>query len=97
KSLGSLDGGFSKTVLKGAGTIKASVSDMFHTLRWTATSDFAGQYLRASGSFESRQLKLYFTWRFGNTQVKAARQRKTGDEDESKRVNTQQGAGGISQ
>lgn len=96
RSLGSLDGGLSKTVLKGNGTIKASVSDIFHTLHWTATSDFAGQFLRATGNFESRQLKLYFTWRFGSTQVKAARQRKTGDEDESKRVNSQ-GAGGLSQ
>lgn len=96
RSLGSLDGGLSKTVLKGNGTLKASVSDIFHTLHWTATSDFAGQFLRATGNFESRQLKLYFIVRFGNTQVKAARQRKTGDEDESKRVNTQQ-AGGLSQ
>jgi hypothetical protein len=96
KSLGSLDGGLSKTILKGAGTVKASVSDIFHTLHWTGTSDFAGQYLQVKGNFESRQLKLYFSWRFGNTQVKAARQRKTGDEDESKRVSTQQ-TGGISQ
>jgi hypothetical protein len=96
-ALGSLDGGLSKTVLKGKGTVKASVSDIFHTFHWTATSDFAGQSLRASGSFESRQLKLYFSWRFGNNQVKATRQRKSGDEDESKRVNTQQGAGGLSQ
>ena len=96
KALGSLDGGFSKTVLKGNGTVKASVSDIFHTLHWSATSDFAGQILHASGNFESRQLKLYFTWRFGSIQVKAARQRKTGDEDESKRVGSQ-GAGGLSQ
>jgi len=96
RSLGSLDGGLSKTVLKGSGTVKASVSDIFHTLHWTATSDFAGQFLRAAGNFESRQLKLYFTWRFGNTQVKAARQRKAGDEDENKRVSNQQG-GGLSQ
>jgi len=96
KSLGSLDGGLSKTILKGNGTVKASISDIFHTLHWTGISDFAGQYLRVTGTFESRQLKLYFTWRFGNTQVKAARQHKTGDEDESRRVSTQQ-AGGLSQ
>jgi hypothetical protein len=96
KSMGSVDGGVSRTVLKGSGTVKVSVSDIFNTLHWSSTSDFAGQHLLATGSFESRQLKLYFTWRFGNTQVKAARLRKTGDEDESKRVSTQQG-GGLSQ
>jgi hypothetical protein len=95
KSIWSVDAGISRTVLKGNGTIKASVSDIFNTLHWSSTSDFAGQFVRASGGFESRQLKLYLTYRFGNTQVKAARQRKTGDEDESKRVGTQ--GGGLSQ
>jgi iron complex outermembrane receptor protein len=87
RAMWSMDGGISKTVLKGQGTLKASVSDIFNTLHWTATSRFAGQYILTNGSFESRQLKLYFTWRFGNTQVKAARQHKTGAEEENKRVN----------
>ncbi|MBN9379365.1 MAG: TonB-dependent receptor [Chitinophagaceae bacterium] len=95
KSIWSVDAGLSRTLLKGNATVKASVSDIFATLRWTSTSEFAGQYVRASGGFESRQFKLNFTYRFGNTQVKAARQRKTGDEDESKRVGTQ--GGGLSQ
>lgn len=89
----SVDGGLSKTVLNNKGTLKASVSDIFNTLHWSATSDFAGQYIKASGGWESRQFKLYFTYRFGSTSVKAARQRKTGDEDESKRVST--GGGGL--
>ena len=83
----SVDGGLSKTLFKGQGTIKASVSDIFNTLHWSGSSNFAGQYIRIKGSFESRQLKLYFTYRFGNSQVKAARQHKTGAEDENKRVN----------
>jgi hypothetical protein len=95
KSIWSVDAGISRTVLKGNGTVKASVSDVFNTLHWSSTSDFAGQVVHANGGFESRQFKLYFSYRFGNTQVKAARQRKTGDEDESKRVGTQ--GGGLSQ
>src|ERR1700737_3732552 len=83
KTIWTVDGGLSKTVLKGNGTVKASVSDIFNTLHWSATSNFAGQYLRINGGFESRQFKLYFTYRFGNTQVKAARQHKTGAEDEN--------------
>jgi hypothetical protein len=93
KAMWSVDGGLSRTVGKGKGTVKASVSDIFNTLHWSATSKFAGQYLLTTGSFESRQLKLYFTWRFGNTQVKAARQHKTGAEEENKRVNSQGGSG----
>jgi iron complex outermembrane receptor protein len=86
-SLGSLDVGFSKTILKGNGTVKASVTDVFRTLDWYAASNFAGQYLVTAGSYESRMLKLFFTYRFGNKQVKAARQRNTGVEEENKRVN----------
>jgi hypothetical protein len=92
--LGSVDGGFQKTVLKGKGTVKASVSDIFRTIKWKGTSDFTGQRTIASGNFDSRVFKLNFTYRFGNNNVKASRQRKTGIEDESKRVGSQ--GGGIS-
>lgn len=93
RTIWSIDGGVSKTLLKGNATIKASVSDIFRTLKWKGTSDFAGQHSIASGNFESRQLKLNFTYRFGNSQVKAARQRKTGLEEENKR--TGDSGGGI--
>ncbi|GGA95634.1 outer membrane beta-barrel family protein [Puia dinghuensis] len=92
-ALGNLDAGISKSVLQKKGSVKLSVSDVFYTLHWTAVSDFAGQYLRATGHTESRQLKLYFTYKFGNAQVKAARTRKTGAEEESKRVGAQGGGG----
>jgi hypothetical protein len=36
---------------------------------------------------DSRVAMLNFTYDFGNQKVKASRQRKTGAEDESKRVN----------
>jgi iron complex outermembrane receptor protein len=91
RSIGNVDAGIQKSVLQKKGTIKLSVSDVFFTLRWTATSDFAGQYLRATGYSESRQLKIYFTYKFGNAQVKAARVHKTAAEEESKRVGSQGG------
>ena len=95
RQIGSVDGGFQKTVLKGKGNIKASVSDIFKTIKWKGTSDYAGQRTVASGGFDSRVFKLNFTYRFGNSNVKASRQRKEGLEEESKRVGTQ--GGGISQ
>jgi len=91
KQLWSVDGGIQKSLFKGKGNIKASVSDIFNSFHWNATSNFAGQYLNAKGGFESRQLKLYFTYRFGNTQVKAARQHKTGADEENQRVGNQGG------
>jgi hypothetical protein len=40
------------------------------------------------GAWESRQFKLNFTYRFGSNQVKAARQRNTGIDEENKRANS---------
>lgn len=94
KALWAIDGGVQKTILKGKGNLKASVSDIFHTLRWKGTSVFASQTTIASGSWESRQFKINFSYRFGSNLVKAARNRKSAAEDENKRT---QGGGGIGQ
>ena len=95
KSIWAIDGGIQKTIFKGKGNLKALVSDILKTLKWSGSSNFAGQYLLASGNFESRQFKLNLTYRFGSNQVKAARQRKLASEEESKR--TQGGGQGIGQ
>ncbi len=95
KEIWAIDGGVQKTIFKGKGNLKASVSDIFRTLRWSGSSNFAGQYMVASGNFESRQFKLNMTYRFGSSQVKAARLRKQASEEESKR--TQGGGQGIGQ
>jgi hypothetical protein len=94
KALWSVDGGLQKIVFKGKGNLKASVSDIFHTLKWKGTSVFANQTTIASGNFESRQFKINLSYRFGNNQVKGSRNRKTGAEEENQRT---QGGGGIGQ
>jgi hypothetical protein len=86
RSQWSLDAGVQKTVMGGSGTFKVSVTDIFHTFTWEGTSLFAGQNTRIVGGSETRQLKLFFTYRFGNKQLKAARRRSTGAEEESKRA-----------
>ena len=68
-----IDAGLLKTILKGQGTLKIAVSDIFKTMQWGGTSNFAGQYIKASGGWESRLFKVNFSYRFGNSQVKAAR------------------------
>lgn len=86
KAMYGIDGGLQKGLFKGKGNLKLSVSDIFRTMRWAGESNFTGTYGRASGRWESRQFKINFSYRFGNMQVKAARQRKTGLDDESKRA-----------
>jgi iron complex outermembrane recepter protein len=92
KTLWSVEAGMQKQLFQGKGTIKASYSDIFNSLRFNGRTDFAGQTTRFKMRWETQQLKLNFTYRFGSAQVKAARQRATGAEEESKRT---QGGGGI--
>jgi hypothetical protein len=91
KALYNLDAGISNSLLKGKATIKATLSDVFYTQRFRATSDFAGQTLNVNFRGESRQLKLALNYRFGNNGVKPARQRATGADDELKRTNQSSG------
>jgi len=89
----SVDGGVQQTLFKGKATAKASVTDVFQTLRWSGVSDFAGQYMKVKGGNESRQVRLGLIYRFGSSQVKNSRQRKTSAEEEGQRVGSQ--GGGI--
>ncbi len=92
RAMGGVDMGFQKTVLKGKANIKATFTDVFRTMRWKGESNFAGQQIIASGRWESQQLRMNFSYRFGNSQVKAVRQRKAALEEEAKRT---QGGGGL--
>lgn len=91
RSLWSIDAGLQKQIFAGRGTIKAAVSDIFHTLKFTGTSDFAGQKSTFTGINETRMFKLNVVYRFGSNQVKGARQRTSGSEEENKRVQQQGG------
>ena len=96
--MGSLDLGIQKSLFESKATMKASVSDVFRTMRFTGTTDFAGQKSITGARWESRQFKIAFSYRFGNAKVKAARQRSSGAEDEMKRTQGGGNAGvGISQ
>ena len=92
EALGGLDVGLQQVVLKGKGTLKATVTDIFRTYPWSATNSTSSQTLNINGAYESRQFRLNFSYRFGSNQVKQARQRKTSIDDENKRT---EGGGGI--
>ena len=96
KAMYNVDLGLQKQILQGKGTIRAAVSDVFRTMQFRGTSNFAGQETTNRFRFESRQFKLNFVYRFGNSQVKAARQRATGTDEENRRVGAGN-TGGISQ
>jgi hypothetical protein len=82
----SADAGLQKTLFNKKATLKLSVTDLFKTNKWNATSNYAGINLHIKGGYDSRQARLTFQYRFGNNEVKAARERKTSLESEAKRL-----------
>ncbi len=86
KPQGALDLGVQKQIFQKRASIKASFTDMFFTAPWSATNDFGGVNIKANGNWESRTFRVNFTWRFGSSQIKASRERKSGLESEARRI-----------
>lgn len=81
-----INAGAQTSLFKKRASIKLSVSDLFNSMQWQGTQDFGGLYFVANGGWESRQFRVNLTYNFGRDEVKAARRRKTGIQDESDRV-----------
>jgi len=93
KAMGTVDLGLQKTLFKGMGNVKVAVSDIFQTMKWGGSSDFAGVNSTFKGGGEMPQYKLNFSYRFGSNQIKGARQRKSAVEEELKRTENNNGMG----
>ena len=88
KALGQINGGISKTVLKGKGTVRLSVRDILYTNRAHGKIDFQQTRARFENIRDSRVGSLTFTYRFGKP-MKAQQNRKTGGaSEEQNRVKT---------
>ena len=86
KPQGGVDVGLQKLVFDKKATLKVSATDIFKTSPWSAISDFGGTYIKGSGNWESRTARVSLAWRFGSSQIKTSRDRKTGLESEAKRI-----------
>ncbi len=87
KAMGSLDLGVRKQIFHDNGTISLNVGDVLGTSNWSLVNDFTpGLYMLGSGTNENQNVKLNFSYRFGNKNVKGSRQRKTGTEDVNSRI-----------
>lgn len=82
----SIDAGVQRKFFDDALTLKLSVSDIFHSQRWSGSSRLGVLHIRGNGYWDSQRLRLNATWNFGNQQVKGARRRSTGLEDEQRRI-----------
>lgn len=75
KTLFSTDLGVSKTLLKGKGSLKLAVSDIFNTLAYNKDVDYAGVITTVRQKEESRFVNMVFRYKFGNSNVKGRTQR----------------------
>ncbi|HEY1112554.1 MAG TPA: outer membrane beta-barrel family protein, partial [Chitinophagaceae bacterium] len=86
KGFWSADAGVQRKLAGDKATLKLTISDVFNTLQFRVRSSFAGQVLNYTSKIDTRQVKLSLTFRLGSSDVKSARQRNSGAEEEMKRV-----------
>lgn len=87
KSMGQLSAGVAKQVLKGKGTIKLNVRDIFYTQYARGEINFGNTEAYFENSRDSRVANLSFTLRFGKPIKGAQPRRKVGGaDDEQNRV-----------
>ena len=75
-ALGSLDVAVKKNILKEKGSIRLTVTDIFNTQRWKQEVQFANMDFTYRRKWESRGVRLQFSWSFGKTKF-TARERDT--------------------
>ena len=75
-ALGSLDVAVKKNILKEKGSVRLTVTDIFNTQRWRQEVQFANMDFTYRRKWESRGVRLQFSWSFGKTKF-AARERDT--------------------
>lgn len=85
-----IDAGIQRKLFDGKANLKLTVTDVFLSKRWAGRSDYGGMILDARGGWESRQLRLNFSYMFGNSQVKNSRRRTTSLDDEQRRLSSGQ-------
>lgn len=86
KPQGAVNLGVQKSLFQKRGNLKLSVNDVFLTSYWNGDADFGGVNIAFRNRWDARQIRLNFSYKFGNQQVKAARRRSTATESEQSRV-----------
>jgi len=81
-----IDIGFSRDVLKGKGSVKIGLDDIFYTRRAKVKVRQDDISLDVFQRNDSRRVKASFRYNFGNNKVKQARRRRTATSDETSRI-----------
>ena len=85
-ALGSLNVAFQKKYFNDNLTARLAFNDILYTVPWRGTTQFGDLFIDGSGGSDSRQVAFSLTYDFGREEIKKARNRKTGLEDEKERI-----------
>ncbi len=78
--------GVSKKFADNKAKVTLNIDDIFRTNVWRGESNFSGLYMDVSGGWDSRRVRLTFTYNFGNQNSGKSRNRNTGLEEEQNRI-----------
>ncbi|MFD2573282.1 outer membrane beta-barrel protein [Spirosoma soli] len=84
--MGAFSLGLQKKVMDGKGNLKLNVNDPFWLNKFSGRAMVQDINFRVGSRWESRRIMLTFTYRFGNQNVKSARQRNSATSAEQGRV-----------
>jgi len=67
-------------------TLKMSLNDLLYTNPWRGITEYGGVFIDGTGGGDSRQVRLSLSYRFGHDDIKGARKRDMGLDDEAGRL-----------
>lgn len=86
RSLGALNLAFQKKFLDDKLTARIGFNDILFTSPWQGSTRFGDLFIDGNGGNDSRQVRFNLTYNFGRDEIKKARKRNTGIEDEKNRI-----------
>ncbi len=86
RSQGMMDVGVQKKFWHDNATVKLTFGDVFNTSSWSGVGIVKAYKIDIRGGWEGQIARLNFNYRFGSNEIKSARDRKTGLEDEKNRI-----------
>ncbi|WP_295715601.1 outer membrane beta-barrel family protein [Mucilaginibacter sp.] len=84
-----IDAGIVKSLFSGKSTISFKVRDIFFGNRYRSILQYNNINTRWQNEWESRRYSLSFSYSFGNSKIKVARNRRTGTQQEEGRMQQQ--------
>jgi hypothetical protein len=81
-----IDLGLQKNLMNNNATLKLAVSDLLKTNRINTDTQLNNLLLHTTYTGETRQVRLNFTYRFGNNKIKTKDKRESGLQNESERL-----------